>query len=378
MGVPPLDEPHYGIGFGGAIRRGFVKYATFRGRASRSEYWWWQLFVTLAVLCWYLIIYLVASAGEPDLDHAIWLLLLGGAGYLVLFIPSLALVVRRLHDSGRSGWTYFVSLIPFVGTPILVAFLAAPTSPRAALYGPPSAYPMAVMPALPVPPPAPWTPGPGQTNGGYSDDTVSAPWAVDHRLISQGPATGGAAAAQPTRPGKTGPRIHTVLAVAAVLLAIVCVGGTVRHLLIQRWDEASGSKMSDVQPDTSTETEAAEPQASPNVGGPDIESNSDTTLEEAPSQPPEVVGHKPARAAACPSLYELATTPVRSAVNAKTTTCEFAEEVRRAYIESGQQGGTVQLANVYSPRTHKYYSMLCSGSDTVTCTGGIKAEVFLY
>jgi uncharacterized membrane protein YhaH (DUF805 family) len=41
-----LDWPHYGIGFRGAIVRGFKKYVTFAGRASRSEYWWWTLFTT--------------------------------------------------------------------------------------------------------------------------------------------------------------------------------------------------------------------------------------------------------------------------------------------------------------------------------------------
>jgi hypothetical protein len=45
--APPMDQPHYGIGFGGAISRGFKKYATFAGRASRSEYWWWTLFTIL-------------------------------------------------------------------------------------------------------------------------------------------------------------------------------------------------------------------------------------------------------------------------------------------------------------------------------------------
>ena len=47
MQTLPLDWPHYGIGFAGAVARGFKKYATFAGRASRSEYWWWTLFTTV-------------------------------------------------------------------------------------------------------------------------------------------------------------------------------------------------------------------------------------------------------------------------------------------------------------------------------------------
>ena len=47
---PPLDLPHYGIGFVDAVKRGFKKYATFTGRASRSEYWWWTLFTSATYL----------------------------------------------------------------------------------------------------------------------------------------------------------------------------------------------------------------------------------------------------------------------------------------------------------------------------------------
>lgn len=87
---------------------------------------------------------------------------------------------------------------------------------------------------------------------------------------------------------------------------------------------------------------------------------------------------KPDGAQACPQVYDLGT-PARSAVNAKTTTCEFAEEVRRAYIENGQPGQQpVVLTDVFSPRTHKYYTMTCTGVDTIKCTGGVKAKVYLY
>ena len=391
VGTPPLEEPHYGIGFAGAIRRGFVKYATFQGRASRAEYWWWQLFVTLLALGWYLIIYLAGSVGDPDLDQIMWLVGLGGAGYLVVFLPSLALVVRRLHDSGHSGWTYFVTLIPFIGSAILLAFLFAPTSPRATLYGPPSTGSMLPTPtstptpsAMPAASSMPALPTVGMTNPTYSDDTMPAYWHVDQSRL-----TPGSAAPQPTHLGhpsssQTSPtrrpgRVATVLAVAAVVVALVCIGGTARHLLLQRWDEGSGSTTAEAQSKESDDADVAAPDVSPSIDTGDVDSDSNAASPETDqTEPPSVVGHKPAKATSCPSVYDLPTTPVRSAVNAKTTSCEFAEEVRRAYIESGQQGRTVELTNVYSPRTHKYYVMLCTGSDTVTCTGGVEAEVFLY
>jgi uncharacterized membrane protein YhaH (DUF805 family) len=95
------------------------KYATFSGRARRSEYWWWYLFVSL--------VFLVASI----LDRAIGLtysdLTLGG-GWLatiagiVFLIPNLAVSVRRLHDTGRSGWWLLIALVPFVGWLVLLYF----------------------------------------------------------------------------------------------------------------------------------------------------------------------------------------------------------------------------------------------------------------
>lgn len=308
--------------------------------------------------------------------------------------------MRRLHDTGRSGWTYFVSLIPFVGSLILLAFLASPTTPRAALYGPPSAEPFSPMPLTPASlvsaptPPAPTpanstaTPSwqPGATYENYTDETVSASWLADQRGATSGQWTGGGPPSQPPRPDRTGPRLATVLAVAAVVLAIVCVGGTVRHLLLERWADGSGSTATEVGSNTSEEKEAAVPEDSLDVESPDV--NTDPEVDSAPtydagptqnpSQPPPVAGKKPAQATSCPSAYDLSNTPSRSAVNAKTTTCEFAEEVRRAYIESRAQGRPITLSNVYSPRTHQYYVVECTGSTTVTCTGGIKAKVYLY
>jgi uncharacterized membrane protein YhaH (DUF805 family) len=95
------------------------KYATFSGRARRSEYWWWYLFVT--------IVFVVAGA----LDQAIGLtysdLTLGGgwlatiAG-LVFLIPNLAVGVRRLHDTGRTGWWLLIGLVPVIGFVVLLYF----------------------------------------------------------------------------------------------------------------------------------------------------------------------------------------------------------------------------------------------------------------
>ncbi len=95
------------------------KYATFSGRARRSEYWWWYLFVTL--------VFVVAGI----LDNAIGLtysdLTVGGGwiatiAAIVFLVPNLAVAVRRLHDTGRTGWWLLIGLVPFIGFVVLLYF----------------------------------------------------------------------------------------------------------------------------------------------------------------------------------------------------------------------------------------------------------------
>lgn len=88
--------------FGEAIKTCFSKYATFEGRASRSEYWWWFLFTFLAS---------AATGIVSDKLSALF--------SLAVLLPSLAVGVRRLHDTDRSGWFLLLSLIPIVGWIIL-------------------------------------------------------------------------------------------------------------------------------------------------------------------------------------------------------------------------------------------------------------------
>jgi uncharacterized membrane protein YhaH (DUF805 family) len=142
---PPLDWPHYGIGFGAAFKRFFRKYATFSGRASRGEYWWVALVNGLV----YLVLVAVAGvSGDADVSDngsmspvASAISGIVGLYYLAVVVPSLALAWRRLHDTGRSGWSYLFVLIPLVGPIILLVFLASRTTASAEQYGPPLSQP---------------------------------------------------------------------------------------------------------------------------------------------------------------------------------------------------------------------------------------------
>lgn len=144
--APPLAWPHYGIGIGAAVKRGFAKYSTFSGRASRGEYWWWTLFVTLVLVVLGIAALVLGSATSPDGGvtpgtPAVPLLVAIGLFYLAILVPTLAVTVRRLHDAGYSGWLVLLGLIPSIGGLILIVFTVMPASPSGARYDPaPAAY----------------------------------------------------------------------------------------------------------------------------------------------------------------------------------------------------------------------------------------------
>lgn len=92
------------------------KYATFSGRARRKEYW-------MFILVYVVIIFITATldgimgGGNPNATPVITLL-----ASLALLLPNLAVLVRRLHDTDRSGWWILISLIPVIGGLVLFVF----------------------------------------------------------------------------------------------------------------------------------------------------------------------------------------------------------------------------------------------------------------
>jgi uncharacterized membrane protein YhaH (DUF805 family) len=127
------------MGFGQAISAGFSNYVNFSGRACRSEYWYWILFIIIADI--------VAAV----IDRALDMQLVTGLFGLVTIIPNIAIAIRRLHDLDRTGWWILLSFIPLIGWIILLIWyvtkgtdgpnrfgpdplgaLAIPAAPRAA------------------------------------------------------------------------------------------------------------------------------------------------------------------------------------------------------------------------------------------------------
>ncbi len=100
--------------FQDAIRTCFSKYADFSGRAARSEYWWFFLFIVLV------------SIGLSMVSPII-----SGLFSLGTLIPSIAAAARRLHDTNRSGWWQLICLIPVLGVIVLIVFLVQEGKPAA-------------------------------------------------------------------------------------------------------------------------------------------------------------------------------------------------------------------------------------------------------
>ena len=136
------------MGFGEAVSTCFRKYADFTGRASRPEYWWFFLSYVVVLF----VVGIVASSVS-----SVTLALLLGIGFLALIIPMLAAAVRRLHDTGRSGWWYFIGLVPLVGGIILLVLLATEGQPGPNQYGPSPRGVVGSQGAMPPAPPQPPT-----------------------------------------------------------------------------------------------------------------------------------------------------------------------------------------------------------------------------
>ncbi|MBN9000306.1 MAG: DUF805 domain-containing protein [Rhizobiales bacterium] len=110
------------------------QYATFSGRAMRSEFWWWVLFVILLSIATNLVDGIALS---PLLGYSMFggPQILSGLVSLALLIPGIAVSVRRLHDVGRSGWWLLLCLVPLVGALVLLFWYVQPGEPGRNRFG---------------------------------------------------------------------------------------------------------------------------------------------------------------------------------------------------------------------------------------------------
>jgi uncharacterized membrane protein YhaH (DUF805 family) len=109
-------------GFVGAIKKGFRGYVVWNARSTRSEYWWWSLFVVIVAI--------VASVIDTAIFSTDMMTGVGpvsGIVTLALFLPGLSVWIRRLHDTDRTGWWVWIMLIPILGWIATLVFVLLPS-----------------------------------------------------------------------------------------------------------------------------------------------------------------------------------------------------------------------------------------------------------
>ena len=138
FGAPAFSpRPQQMMGFMDALTTVFRnKYATFSGRASRSEYWWSYLgyFVIATVLQIFAIIggIILIDAGELALLPS----LIALVGIVAMIIPTIAVSVRRMHDTGKSGWMLLILIIPCIGFILWIVWMVEDGQAHDNAYGP--------------------------------------------------------------------------------------------------------------------------------------------------------------------------------------------------------------------------------------------------
>jgi uncharacterized membrane protein YhaH (DUF805 family) len=166
------------MSFEEAIRGGLTRYADFNGRSSRSAYWWFTLFAVLVYI------------GGSIIDAVIGAPVLVIIAFVGLFLPSLAVLVRRLHDTDKSGWWVLLSFIPFIGSIVLLVFACLDSGPpnrhgdgpdgktnmtAYSPYGTQAPPPPPPPPPSSSPPPPPPPPPPAPTDMPPPDQSQRAP-----------------------------------------------------------------------------------------------------------------------------------------------------------------------------------------------------------
>ncbi len=130
------SRAHRQVGFKEAVRLFFANAFDFKGRSSRGAYWWFALAYYAALIPTFAVVFTVAAIVPPAGMVLMGLVFLA---LLAAFIPALSLAVRRLHDTGRSGWWIAPTFIPYVGivfSIVLLVFLCQPGKRETNKFGP--------------------------------------------------------------------------------------------------------------------------------------------------------------------------------------------------------------------------------------------------
>lgn len=128
-----------------AIKLFFKNYVNFSGRSRRSEYWWPMLgfgiinMILYAILMGSMVSALVSENGDAAAGSAgvlMIVMVLALILNLAILVPTLSVMIRRLHDIGKSGVWFFISFVPLVGSIVMLVFLCTDSQPGSNQWGP--------------------------------------------------------------------------------------------------------------------------------------------------------------------------------------------------------------------------------------------------
>ena len=124
------------MSFTGAVRSCFRNYATFSGRASRPEFWYFYLFSVIIQILLFIALMVLAACDAPD-SVGVPFMVLWTVWQLAMILPTLAVTIRRLHDTGRSGANVLLGFIPIVGPILMLIYLVAESDINSNRFGHP-------------------------------------------------------------------------------------------------------------------------------------------------------------------------------------------------------------------------------------------------
>ncbi len=137
------------MSFMDSIKTCFGKYVTFSGRAQRSEFWYFALFIWLGVIALSFVDSAVFGArdvlmtsGSETFENGMSFSMswqpqpITGIFLLATLLPNISVMVRRLHDTARSGWWYWIAVIPLIGIIVLLVFFVSKGTDGDNDYGP--------------------------------------------------------------------------------------------------------------------------------------------------------------------------------------------------------------------------------------------------
>jgi uncharacterized membrane protein YhaH (DUF805 family) len=125
------------MSFTAAVRSVLSQYVGFGGRARRAEYWWFVLFSVLVGIVTSILDIALGTDFEGSVTSGGLFNLIAN---LALLLPSLAVAVRRLHDTDRSGWWILIALIPLIGAIVLLVFFVQDGTAGPNRFGPSPKY----------------------------------------------------------------------------------------------------------------------------------------------------------------------------------------------------------------------------------------------